>query len=212
MLTTLCVIFTTEAFYPKDAQGQSERSMTFAVYTLIISLFSGSFGMSKFFVKGPLPVLPENAPLAGVLSSKFFTLLFLNTMFVVRTFCLEASFFSSYRGVDDDYNSMSIDPLIPEEYRLVIYLIPGLLSFVINLVKLAFSMKFKDLRYFKRFPQFILCPMFSPLMFEGNPDQQDDNEPPVRVWKLGSVVNSVYIGCLPQILLVTMDIYRQVPL
>ena len=48
-------------------------------------------------------------------------------------------------------------------------------------------------------------------MFEGNPDHQDDNEPPVRVWKLGSIVNSVFIGCLPQILLVAMEQYRQVP-
>ena len=54
--------------------------------------------------------------------------------------------------------------------------------------------------------------MFSPLMFEGNPDQQDDNKPPVRVWKLGSIVNSFFIGCLPQILLVTMDQFRQVQL
>ena len=43
--------------------------------------------------------------------------------------------------------------------------------------------------------------MFSPLMFEGNPEERDDNAPPVRVWKLGSIVNSVFIGCLPQILL-----------
>ena len=71
--------------------------MTFAVYALMLSLFSGSFGMTKFFVKGPLPILPQEAPLGGVLSAKFLTLLLLNTMFVIRTFCLEAAFFTSYR-------------------------------------------------------------------------------------------------------------------
>ena len=94
--------------------------MTFGVYTLIISLFTGSFGMSKFFVKGPLPILPQNAPLGGVLSSKFFTLMLLNTMFVVRIFCLEASFFSSYRGYDVNFERLAIEPLISEEYRLVL--------------------------------------------------------------------------------------------
>ena len=127
-------------------------------------------------------------------------------MFVVRTLCLEASFFSSYRK-----DNNNVDPLIPEEYRLVIYLLPALLSFIINLTKLAWSMKLKDFQYFKKFPQFILCPMFSPLMFEGNTNKKDDNEPPVRVWKLGSIFNSVFIGCLPQILLIAMEQYREVP-
>ena len=72
-------------------------------------------------------------------------------------------------------------------------------------------MKLKDFQYFKKFPQFLLCPMFSPLMFEGNPEERDDNAPPVRVWKLGSIVNSVFIGCLPQALLVAMEQYRQIP-
>ena len=184
--------------------------MTFSVYTLILSLFTGSIGLAKFFLKGPLPILPLDAPLAGVLSFKFLTLLLLNTMFVVRAFCLEAAFFTNYRsGID--LPGSDLDPLIPEEYRLVIYLLPALLSFIINLIKLTLSMELKDFQYFKKFPQFLLCPMFSPLMFEGNPDERDDNAPPVRVWKLGSIMNSVFIGCLPQILLIAMDQYRQVP-
>ena len=206
MLTTLCVVFTTEAFYHKNSYGNSETSMTFAVYTLILSLFTGSFGITKFFLKGPLPILPLDAPLAGVLSLKFLVLLLLNTMFVVRTFCVEASFFTSYR-----YSKINVDPLIPEEYRLVIYLLPALLSFIINLIRLACTMRLKDFQYFKNYPQFILCPMFSPLMFEENPENRNDNEPLVRVWKLGSIVNSVSIGCLPQILLIAMEQYRQVP-
>ena len=196
--------------------------MPFSIYTLLFSLFAGSFGITKFFVKGPVPVLPQDAPLAGVLSLKFLTLLLLNTMFVVRTFCLEASFFSTYhyfpilkkRSIENVYTTtdidLRIDPLIPEEYRLVVYLFPGFLSFIINLIRLSFTMKPRAFRYFKKFPQFILCPMFCPLMFEGNPDQRDDNEPPIRVWRRGSILNSFFMGSLSQVLLLALDHYKGV--
>lgn len=130
-------------------------------------------------------------------------------MFVVRTFCIESSLFSNYRvgrtGVDN------IDPLIPEEYRLLIYLLPGLVSFLINIIKLSLTIKPKDFRYFQKFPQFLLCPMFCPLMFEGNPDRIGNNGPPVRVWKLGSILNSFFMGCIPEIMLIALDQYRKVP-
>ena len=183
--------------------------MPFAVYTLILSLFTGAFGMTKFFVKGPLFILPQNALLGGVLSAKFFILFLLNTMFVVRTFCLEATLFTFYRTSSS--NIADINPTLPDEYRLIIYLIPGFISFLTNLIKLLFSMRLNGFRFFISFPQFLLCPMFCPLMFEGDPDQRSDNQPPIRVWKLGSILNSVFLGCLPQILLVAMDHHKQVP-
>ena len=213
-MTTLCIIFTTEAFYPKLDSGESTSEMPFAAYTLLLSLVTASYGITKFFLTGPLPIIPKTALLGGMLSIRFLTFLLLNTMFVVRTFSLEASFFANYRqhiNSNRAQNTNDIDPLIPEEYRLIIYLLPGLLSFVVNLIRLALTMKPKDLRYFKNFPQFILCPMFSPLMFEGNPDQKNGDEPPIRVWKIGSILNSLFMGCLPQILLLALDKYRQVP-
>ena len=180
--------------------------MPFSVYTLILSLFTSSIGITKFFVKGPLQILPQNAPLGGMLSIKFLLLFLLNTMFVVRTFCIEAAFFTSYRHPI----APNIDPLIPEEYRLLIYLAPGIFSLFTNFIKLSLSFNQQEFRYFKSFPQFILCPMFCPIMFEGNPDQTGDNQPPIRVWKLGSVLNSFFMGCLPQILLLVLDYYRHV--
>ena len=128
-------------------------------------------------------------------------------MFVVRTFCLEGAFFSSYRY----YEMENIDPLIPEEYRLIIYLLPAFLSFLINLIKLATSIKSKDFKYFKQFPQFLLCPMFCPLMFEGDPDHSGDIQPPLRLWKAGSILNSLLMGCLPQAALIILDYYKGVP-
>merc|ERR1712038_1285057 len=64
VLTSLCIIFTTEAFFPKDKEGRSIAEMPLAAYSLFLSLFTGSFGITKFFIKGPLPTLPQNAPLA----------------------------------------------------------------------------------------------------------------------------------------------------
>ena len=211
MLTTLCIIFATEALYPKDLRGNSKNEVPLSVWILFLSLFSASFGITKFFVKGPLPILPKNAPLGGILSVKFFVLMFLNTMFVVRALCLEGAFFSSYRYDRTDYGIENIDPLIPEEYRLIIYLLPGICSFLINLIKLAISMKPEDFRYFKVYPQFLLCPMFCPLMFESDPDQNGENQPPLRLWKLGSILNSIFMGCLPQALLIILDLYKGVP-
>ena len=72
-------------------------------------------------------------------------------------------------------------------------------------------MKLKDFKYFKQFSQFILCPMFCPLMFEGNPDQSDDIQPPLRLWKVGSILNSVFMGCVPQAALIILDYYKGVP-
>ena len=186
--------------------GDTKNEMPLSVITLLLSLFSSSFGITKFFVKGPLPILPTDAPLAGALSGKFLILFLLNTMFVVRTFCIEASFFSSYRDRFQDY----IDPLIPEEYRLILYLLPAILSFLINLIKITLSIKPKQFLFFSNHPQFLLCPMFCPLMFEINPDRIDESTPPVRVWKLGSVLNYLFMGCLPQVLLISLDYYRGV--
>ena len=174
-----------------------------------ISLLSSTFGITKFFAKGPLPILPPNAPLTGALSVKFLILLLLNTMFVVRVFCLEASFFTDYFSGNPLYQ---IDPLIPDDYRLIIFLLPGLCSFLMNMVRLFLSTKPQDRKYFWKYPQYLLCPMFSPIMFEGNKDQNGDNNQPVQVWKLGSVFNCFFIGCLPQILLLISNHYRKISL
>ena len=207
MLTALCIIFSTEAFYPKGVDGESTRKLTVTLTSFFISFFASSFGITIFFVKGPLPILPQNAPLGGLLSMKLIILFLLNTMFVVRAFCLEAAFFTIY--LSDDPLSQ-IDPLIPEEYRLVIYILPGVWSFLVNLLRLVLSVRSQDRKYLLKYPQFLLCPMFCPIMLEGNQDQSDSNKQPVRVWKLGSALNSIFLGFFPQIILLVSDYYRQV--
>ena len=129
-------------------------------------------------------------------------------MFVARVFCLEASFFANYRSSRNALNQ--VDATISEEYRLPIYLFPGICSFVVNLIKLVITTKKSSLKYFLKHPQFILCPIFCPLMFEGNPKISEENNQPIRVWVRASILNAVFMGCIPQILLVALDYHKRV--
>ena len=52
--------------------------------------------------------------------------------------------------------------------------------------------------------------MFCPLMFEGNPKESEGNKQPVRVWKTASILNAIFIGCIPQILLLASDYHQRV--
>ena len=138
---------------------------------------------------------------------KFIILFLLNTMFFVRTLCLEAALFTSYRS---DNPLGRIDALIPEEYRLVVYFFPGVCAFIVNLLRLVLSSRGQDQKYLCKYPQFLLCPMFCPIMWEGNQDRSDSNKQPVRVWKLGSAFNAFFLGCFPQIILLASDYFRRV--
>ena len=112
--------------------------------TLIISMCTSSFGMTKFFLSGPTPILPKNYPANGMISLPFLCMLMINSMFAVRVICIENSFFSSYRYerryLDERHEVIKrIDPIIDTKYRILVYLTPCLISFFINAVKLLIS-------------------------------------------------------------------------
>ena len=91
-----------EGFYPKNSAGFTEDSFTslnqaLPMMTLIISMTASSFGMTKFFLKGPISILQKDSPMDGLLSISFISTLFIDTMFGCRVVCVENSFFSSYR-------------------------------------------------------------------------------------------------------------------
>ena len=166
--------------------------------------------MSKFFLKGPIPLLPQNAPLGGLLSIKFVALLIIHLMFACRTIALEHALLSSYR-IFSYYKVKPIEPLIPQEYRLIVYFIPCFISLFVNIYKLSTTTN-GMLGYFKNYPQFVIGPMFSPIMFEGNsPTNNTNNQHPLRIWKLGTIINSLFIGCLPPIILLVSDHIRGIP-
>ena len=54
----------------------------------------------------------------------------------------------------------------------------------------------------RKYPQFLIASCFTPFVFEGC----DENS--IRIWKFGTVLNALFMGCLPQIILLYMEFYR----
>ena len=208
------ITFAIEGFYPQDSQGFTVTSFqdlyqALPLITLVISMVASSFGMTKFFLQGPLPILPKNSPVNGLISLPFVCMLLMNTMFGVRVLCIENAFFTQYRyeryysdGSDTFYQT--IDPIISPEYRILAYLAPSMVSFTINIIKLVWTGK-DFIKYVRQYPQILVACCFTPFMFEGC----DVNKKyKLRIWKTGTVMNGLFMGCLPQTVLLAMNFYR----
>ena len=171
--------------------------------------------MTKFFLQGPISVLPKDSPINGLVSLPFIAMLTLNCMFGFRIACIESAFFSSYRVQKYDIefedlgdrtgrlsHTKTIDPIIPPEYRLIVYFTPSLISFIINIIRLLYTKAdFKP--YIIKYPQILIACCFAPFILEGSKENKM-----ITIWKFGSVLNAIYIGCLPQIVLIMTDFYR----
>ena len=203
-----------EGFYPKNYAGNTSYQFesfrhALPLISLVVSMTASSFGMTKFFVSGLISIFPTEQKLDGILSFPFICVLLLNTMFGYRLVCIENAFFSTYRlqnyGLDSGRNryhgDASIDPLIPAEYRIAVYLMPSLISFIINSLRLFYTGK--DLKnIFRKYPQVMIACLFTPFMFEGCKENN------IRIWKYGSLFNAFFIGCFPQVVLLAMDFHR----
>ena len=164
-------MFAIEGIYPKDEEGVAvSRFKNFdealPILSFILSLFSSSFGMAKFYLTGPTSLLTKDSLLNGLGSMPFLLLCLINTMFGVRTICIESAFFSSYRyqfpgtsGNGDEIKT--IEPMIPAEYRLLAYFFPCILSFLFNLINLMRTTKGMK-RYLMKYPQFLVACCFTP--------------------------------------------------
>ena len=220
-------MFATQSFYPSDPYGLSESDISpFPLLAFILSMISASFGITKFQLSGPLPTLPKNSALSGIASIQFLFTFLLNTMFGVRVFMLESALFSTYRMTkppihynsqyDDHWMAFAngsftsvINPVISPEYRLLVFFLPGLVSVLVNLIHLASTLK-KNKMVLVQYPQFILTPAYSPFMYEGTRTNNAKNEYTIRVWKTGSILNAIFIGIFPPILLIFLDVQRGV--
>ena len=209
---SFAITMAVEGFYPKSSAGFTEDSFTslnqaLPMMTLIISMTASSFGMTKFFLKGPISILQKDSPMNGLLSISFIATLFSDTMFGCRVVCIENSFFSSYRyqRYEDGtgLHQKTIDPIIQPEYRLIAYFVPSFISFIFNAGRM-FKTCTNLTGQIRKHPQIMVASCFTPFMFEGT------KENTVRIWKLGSFLNAVYIGCLPPIVLIIMDYYRDI--
>ena len=219
-----------DGFYPKDFRGFAAEVFTdftqiFPLMSFLMSVNASSFGSSKFFLLGPLRLLPQKAPLHGILSFTFITALFVNISFVFRLFAIEHIFFSHFekyyteKSIEKFGHIMlepgaTIEPILSPELRLPIYFLPIIPSMVINIFSLSRSLNFKSLfKLLLTFPQYFIAPCFFPVIFEGiiidDPKASKSNFK-IKVWKLGSIINAIYIMFVPQIIVIFSDVLRGV--
>ena len=93
---------------------------------------------------------------------------------------------------------------MPPEYRLLAYLTPSLISFIINAIRLiSTGTNFKY--YIRKYPQILIASCFTPFMFE---HVQLNGTYSIRIWKLGTILNAFFIGFLPQIVLLITNFQR----
>ena len=156
------------------------------LFTFLLSLFASSFGMSKFFLTGPIQFLSKDSAFDGVLSIPFLSLCLINAMFGVRTVCIESAFFTSYRYHFFDENGSwvitRISPIISPQYRLLVYLAPCVIPFLINALRLLCTTKGLG-KYFLEYPQFLVSPCFTPFMFEGYESNNEHRQYEIKIWK-----------------------------
>ena len=159
-----------EGFYPKNSAGYTISQFTsfkqaLPFITLVISFISSSFGMTKFLLQGPINVLPKDSPVNGLISLPFFCTLVINSMFAVRMICIENSFFTSYRYQryylhKAGFDQTTIDPIINPQFRLAAYLMPSLISFIVNATRLITTGK--NLKNtIRKYPQLMLACCFT---------------------------------------------------
>ena len=170
--------------------------------------------MSKFFLAGPIQFLSSDSTFNGILSIPFLGLCIINSMFGIRIFCIENIFFTNYRRQINYATTLLLDtkqiaPIISPEYRLLVYLAPCIISFLCNCFKIRRTAKgLKE--YLLKYPQFLIAPCFTPFMFEGYKQTNNYGQYKIRIWKWGSIINAVYIGCIPQCILIVSDYYKGV--
>ena len=212
---SLAILFTTEGFFPNHVDGDivktsyKDFNAVLPLLSFIVSLFASSFGMSKFFLAGPIRFLPLDSAFNGVLSVPFLILCLINSMFGLRIICIESAFFTTYNyqvwnKKTHLYDQKQIAPIITPEYRLVVYLAPCIIPFLINVIKL-YSTTEGLWKHLMKYPQFLISPCFTPFIFEGYKSTNQPGQYKLKIWKWGSIINAIYIGCLPQCILCISD-------
>ena len=213
----MAILFTSEGFFNLDEYGNSNLSFpTFNSFlpllTFFLSLFAAAYGTTKFFIKGPIQFLPKDSAMNNCACTPFITLLLINTMFGVRTVCIESAFFSTYRfsnKTSSPYIIKGIDPIINPEYRLPVYLAPCILSFSVNSLRLFLTTKGLG-KYLLQYPQFLIACAFTPFLFEGCNKNVPQSKYSIQIWKSGTIINAFFIGVLPQCVVLFTDYYKGV--
>ena len=122
----------------------SSFSSTQPILTFLLSSLAASYGTSKFFLCGPVQIIPKSSLFDGLLSCPFITLCLLNCMFIFRLISIESMLFTNYRYENETtwhLDSKGIDPIISPDFRLLMYLAPCLISFLVNGIRLWWTTK-----------------------------------------------------------------------
>ena len=221
---SFAIIMCLDGFFPHDdfgfaAEIFSNPAEALPVITFVLSVIASAFGISKFYVIGPLRLISRGSPLSSMLSLSFLVTLFLNFGFVFRIYAIEHSLFSEYLMSSGNFSYEewgitvdSISPVLPHEYRLIFYLIPVLPSMLFNILSLYQSLNIISIfKLFLHFPQYLITSCFVPLIFKGVVDEdQRKCRFKIKVHKLGTILNSIYIIFIPQVMLVISDYLRGV--
>ena len=223
-VVVMAIIFTDDTMYPRNNYGAIipyYRTFWEALSKIkvFVSLFTAALGMAKFILNGPISILPKDYPINGLVSPHFMAALLIHTMFGFRTICIENAFFttyqqSSFNNTTRIYDRKRIDPILPTEYRMLVYFIPVFITMMIGTVQLVRTSKgFRGLNL-AVYPQFLIGCGFSPIMYEGYEVEKRKNSETTygfRIWKVGTIVNAVFLGCIPQLILLFTDYYKGVP-
>ena len=213
-----------DGFFPHDEHGFASEIVSNFIQILpaisfCLSAFASAFGICKFYLIGPLRLISQDSPLSGICSFSFLGHLFLNFGFVFRIYAIEHSLFSEYIISSSSYSydkwgitTKSIPAVLHYEYRLIFYLIPILPSMIFNILCLHQTLPIKSLlQLFLNFPQYLVTSCFTPLIFKGVIQLDKDkatNHFKVKIHRIGSIMNAIYIIFIPQVMLIISDVWR----
>ena len=143
-------------FFPHDQFGFateifSDFTQILPAMSFCLSAFASAFGISKFYLIGPLQLISQDTLLSGLCSLSFLGHLFLNFGFVLRIYAIEHSLFSEYIISSSSFSydkygitTKSIPAILHYEYRLIFYLIPILPSLIFNILSLHQTLPIKS--------------------------------------------------------------------
>ena len=130
---------TNEAGYRIPVDWQSTDAIP--IISFLLSSLAGAFSLAKFFVVGPVPLVPQTTLFGGLGSINFLAIFLLCLMCITRMVSLEAVFFFRYAAYDfsTSYHGPTslIPPILPLQMRLAVYFFPAALTIAINFVALA---------------------------------------------------------------------------
>ena len=215
-----------DGFFPHDENGFASEVFSNFIQILpamsvCLSAFASAFGISKFYLIGPLRLISQDSPLSGICSFPFLGHLFLNFGFVLRIYAIEHSLFSEYIISSSSYSydkwgitTKSIPAMLHYKYRLIFYLIPVLPSLMLNIVSLYQTLNIKSLcKLFLNFPQYLITSCFTPFIFKGAIELDENKRTShfkLKIHRIGSMINAIYIIFIPQVMLIISDVCRGV--